>query len=142
MSGRMKARSGLRIWREKILFLLTTPARGPKTLSAVSGSRLGEGLVALVFANGQSFVENEVYKNVDHSKRVDHALGQRTEAMMIVPFNFLGDIHGVISCVVLGEATGEKSRQFTAEQLECFSFQSRVFEALFQNSVIERLFGL
>jgi hypothetical protein len=92
--------------------------------------------------NGQSFVENEVHKNVDHSKRVDHALGQRTEAMMIVPFNFLGDIHGVISCVVLGEATGEKSRQFTAEQLEFFSFQSRVFEALFQNSVIERLFGL
>ena len=117
---------------------------GPRAEDLVGVLRqpMGEGLVALVFANGQSFVENDVYKNVDHSKRVDHALGQRTEAMMIVPFNFLGDIHGVISCVVLGETTGEKSRQFTAEQLEFFSFQSRVFEALFQNSVIERLFGL
>jgi hypothetical protein len=113
-----------------------------KDLVGVLRQPMGEGLVALVFANGQSFMENDVYKNVDHSKHVDRALGQRTEAMMIVPFGFLGDPHGVISCVVLGETTGEKSRQFTAQQLEFFSFQSRVFEALFQNSLIERLFGL
>jgi hypothetical protein len=87
-------------------------------------------------------VENEVYKNVDHSKRVDHALGQRTEAMMIVPFHFIGDLRGVISCVVLGETTGETPRQFTADQLEFFSFQSRVLGALFQNSLVERIFGL
>jgi hypothetical protein len=103
---------------------------------------LGEGLVSLVFANGQSLVENEVYKHVDHSKRVDHALGQRTEAMMIVPVHFLGDLDGVISCVVLGETKGETPKQFTAEQLEFLSFQSRVFGALFQNSLVEQIFGL
>jgi hypothetical protein len=95
-----------------------------------------------VFANGQPLVENEVYKNMDLSKRVDHALGQRTEAMMIVPFHFIGDLRGVISCVVLGETTGETPRQFTADQLEFFSFQSRVLGALFQNSLVERIFGL
>jgi hypothetical protein len=113
-----------------------------KDLVAVFHQPMGEGLVALVFANGQPLVENEVYKNEDHSKRVDHALGQRTEAMMIVPFHFLGDLRGVISCVVLGEATGELPKQFTADQLEFFSFQSRVLGALFQNSLVERIFGL
>jgi hypothetical protein len=113
-----------------------------KDLVAVFHQPMGEGLVALVFANGQPLVENEVYKNEDHSKRVDHALGQRTEAMMIVPFHFLGDLRGVISCVVLGEATGKLPKQFTADQLEFFSFQSRVLGALFQNSLVERIFGL
>lgn len=113
-----------------------------KELVGVFRQPMGEGLVALVFANGQSLVENEVYKNEDHSKRVDHALGQRTEAMMIVPVQFLGDLHGVISCVVLGETRGETTKQFTADQLEFLSFQSRVFGALFQNSMVERIFGL
>ncbi|MBV9491043.1 MAG: GAF domain-containing protein [Verrucomicrobia bacterium] len=117
---------------------------GPHTKDLVGVFRqpLGEGLVSLVFANGQSLVENEVYKNIDHSKRVDHALSQRTEAIMIVPFQVLGDVDGVISCVVLGDAQGEPRRQFTAEQLEFLAFQARVFGALFQNSLLERIFGL
>ena len=117
---------------------------GPRAgdLVGVFRQPMGEGLVALVFANGQSLVENEVYKNVDHSKRVDQALGQRTEGMMIVPFHFLGDLRGVISCVVLGKEAGDTPGQFTAEQLRFFSFQVQVFGALFQNSLVERIFGL
>ncbi len=103
---------------------------------------LGEGLVSLVFANGQALVENEVYQNADHSKRVDDALGQRTEAMMIVPVHLIGNLEGVISCVVLGEGKPDSAKHFTAAHLELLSFQSRVFGALFQNSLIERIFGL
>lgn len=113
-----------------------------KDLVGVFRQPMGEGLVALVFANGQSVVENEVYKNVEHSKRVDHTLGQRTEAMMIVPVHFIGDLQGVISCVILGQGASDAPRRFTGENLDFFSFQSRVLGALFQNSLVERLFGL
>ena len=113
-----------------------------RDLIGVFRQPLSEGLVSLVFINGQSLVENEVYKNVDHSKRVDHALGQRTEAMMVVPVHLFSDLDGVISCVVLGDPDAEATRQFTAEHLEFLSFQARVFGALFQNSLVERIFGL
>src|SRR5260370_6613418 len=45
-----------------------------KDLVAVFHQPMGEALVALVFANGQRIAENEVYKDVDHDKRGDHAL--------------------------------------------------------------------
>jgi hypothetical protein len=113
-----------------------------KELVGVFRQPMGEGLVALVFVNGQSLLENEVYANADHSKRVDRALDQRTEAIMIVPVHFVGDLHGVISCVVLGGDGGKTRKQFTAQQLEFLSLQAGIFGGLFQNSLIERIFGL
>jgi hypothetical protein len=66
---------------------------------------LDEGIVSLVFANEQSFVETEVFRNVQHSGILDDKLGVTTYAMIVVPFYFLNECRGVISCVKLMEAT-------------------------------------
>ena len=62
---------------------------------------LGAGLICMVFASQQAFLENEVSKNRQQSKLLDSRLRNETLAMMAVPFNFLHDCRGVISCVQL-----------------------------------------
>lgn len=64
---------------------------------------LREGIVSLVFANEQSFVETEIYRNAQHSGILDEKLGVTTYAMVVVPFYFLNECRGVISCVKLIE---------------------------------------
>jgi hypothetical protein len=66
---------------------------------------LSEGIVSLVFANEQSFVEAEVFRNAQHSGILDDKLGVATFAMIVVPFYFLNECRGVISCVKLMKAT-------------------------------------
>jgi hypothetical protein len=65
---------------------------------------LREGIIGMVMASEQPFVENEVFKNERHSKIVDMKLRQQTYAMIVVPFYFLRQCRGVISCVQLKNA--------------------------------------
>ncbi len=60
---------------------------------------LNAGLICMVFAGEQPFLENEVWKNSHQSKLLDSMLGTRTCAMIAVPFYFLQACRGVISCV-------------------------------------------
>lgn len=71
---------------------------------------LREGIVSLVFANEQSFIETEIYRNVLHSGILDERLGVTTYAMVVVPFYFLNECRGVISCVKLMEATASAGK--------------------------------
>ncbi len=58
-----------------------------------------EGIVSLVLQSEQPFLENDVQKNAQHSKLVDMALHQHTEAMIVVPFYLQSQCRGVLSCV-------------------------------------------
>jgi hypothetical protein len=62
---------------------------------------LSSGLICMVFASEQPFLENEVGKNTAQSKLLDTQLGVQTCAMIAVPFHFLRGCRGVISCVQL-----------------------------------------
>ena len=62
---------------------------------------LNSGLICMVFASEQPFLENEVWKNSGQSKLVDELLSQQTCAMIAVPFYFLRGCRGVVSCVQL-----------------------------------------
>ena len=63
---------------------------------------LNEGLVCMVFASEQPFVENEVYKNTRQSRQLDSLLQKQTRALIALPFYFLKGCRGVVSCVQLG----------------------------------------
>lgn len=60
-----------------------------------------QGIVSLVVASENAFVENQVYKNAKHSATLDKKLHKTTYAMIAVPFYFLNEVRGVISCVQL-----------------------------------------
>lgn len=62
---------------------------------------LGSGLIGMVFASQQSFLENEVGHNAKQSKLLDSRLQTQTQAMIAVPLHLLSDCRGVISCVQL-----------------------------------------
>ncbi len=60
---------------------------------------LGSGLIAMVFATEQPFIENEVSRNAQQSKLLDSRLNVQTQALIAVPFHFLNACRGVVSCV-------------------------------------------
>ena len=62
---------------------------------------LNSGLISMVFASEQSFVENDVSRNAQQSKLLDTQLRIKTQALIAVPFHFLNACRGVISCVQL-----------------------------------------
>jgi hypothetical protein len=62
---------------------------------------LSAGLISMVFAAEQPFLENHVFENANHDKSVDSLLRLRTYAMIAVPLYFLGACRGIISCVQL-----------------------------------------
>lgn len=62
---------------------------------------LNAGLISMVFASEQSFIENDVSRNAQQSKLLDTRLQLRTQALIAVPFHFLNACRGVISCVQL-----------------------------------------
>ncbi len=64
-----------------------------------------EGIVSLVLHSEQPFLENDVQKNAQHSKLVDLALHQRTEAMIATPFYLQSQCRGVLSCVQIRTET-------------------------------------
>ena len=84
-------------------FLVPAFNTGPNAAQFVNQIRqpLTKGLVSLVFRNGQSFCENDVYRNAQQDKTVDTTLVQVTFAMIAVPLYFAQNIRGVISCVQL-----------------------------------------
>ena len=74
---------------------------GPNAAKLVGPFRqpLNAGLVSMVLASEQSFVENEVYRNSRHSRLLDTLLGVQTYALIAVPFFLLHRCRGVLSCV-------------------------------------------
>ena len=113
---------------------------GPNTDSIVGFKQpLGKGIVSLVVASENAFVENQGYKNAKHSATLDKKLHKTTYAMIAVPFYFLNQVRGVISCVQLldvmvqdGEAaaTGTTPAGFGPHELNAIQTISAVIRDL------------
>jgi hypothetical protein len=90
-------------------YLVPAYNTGPNATQLVNTFRqpLRHGLISLVFRNGQSFCENEVYRNAQQDKTLDSKLQVLTCAMIAVPFYFAQNVRGVISCVQLKAADSE-----------------------------------
>jgi putative methionine-R-sulfoxide reductase with GAF domain len=77
-----------------------------KTLRREVRQPVTEGIVSLVLHSEQPFLENDVQKNAQHSKLVDVALHQQTQAMIVVPFYLQNQCRGVLSCVQVRRENG------------------------------------
>ena len=104
---------------------------------------LNAGLVCMVFAGEQPFLENEVWKNSQQSKMLDTMLGTKTCAMMAVPFYFLQACRGVISCVQLQppNATRPEPTGFRAEDLASIQRTSALLSELIEYRLLSRTVG-
>ena len=93
---------------------------------------LKAGIISMVFATHQPFMENQVFKNTMHAKEVDDLTGKRTNAMIAVPLFFANDCRGVISAVQLAAAVeaAADSPRFTAAHFAQMQFASELLSRL------------
>jgi hypothetical protein len=103
---------------------------------------LNEGLICMVMASEQSFIENDVWKNARQSKRLDEMLNVETYALIAVPFYFLKSCQGVISCVQLKHA-GQKSepRGFNPANLESVQRAAALLSRLIDLRILSNTIG-
>jgi hypothetical protein len=120
--------------------LVATYNSGPNSEKIVGFELpLGEGIISLVVASENAFIENKVYKNAKHNKVLGEKLGKTTYAMIAVPLYFLNQVRGVISCVQLldvlikegqAEPTGETPPGFKPADLNAVQTAAAVVRDL------------
>ncbi len=118
---------------------------GPDAARFVGQFRLAltEGLISMVFANEQPFVENEAFENTRQDKRLDNMLGVRTLGLIAVPFYFLKSCRGVVSCVQLARGNGPSSAKspFEPGHLAAVQRGATTVSRLIDLSLISRTIG-
>ncbi len=84
-------------------FLVPRFNSGPHAAQFVNSFRqsVRTGMISMVVAMEQPICENGMCGNNSQDKALDHTLRLETCAMLAVPFYFLGELRGVISCVQL-----------------------------------------
>lgn len=104
---------------------------------------LSAGLICMVFASEQPFLENEVWKNAGQSKLLDAQLNVRTCAMIAVPFYFLRACRGVISCVQLQRhgAGAPEPPGFRPEHLASVQLAATLLSHLIEFRLLSRAVG-
>jgi len=104
---------------------------------------LGTGLISMVFASEQPFLENDVGRNERQSKLLDSLLQVQTCAMVAVPFYFQRQCRGVISSVRLrrvGQAQTEPEG-FRREHLASIQQVSALLTRLIDLQLLSRAVG-
>lgn len=104
---------------------------------------LRAGIISMVFASEQPFLENEVWKNARQSKLLDSMLQVETCAMIAVPFYVLRACRGVVSCVQLRSGgAGEPDPQgFRPEHLEAVQWSATILSQLLELRLLSHAVG-
>ena len=105
---------------------------------------LGTGLISMVFASEQPFLENEVWRNDQQSRLLDALLKVQTCAMIAVPFYFVRRCRGVISCVQLRRADDRREEEpggFGREHLESIQQVGALLTRLIDLLLLSRAVG-
>jgi GAF domain-containing protein len=101
---------------------------------------LRSGMISMVVAMEQPICENDVQQNRQQDKTLDAKLQLQTCAMLAVPFYFVGELRGVLSCVQLAPAGADclAPRSFSPEDLQTLQLTGGVLSRLIEH----RLLGL
>ena len=104
---------------------------------------LSSGLICMVFATEQPFIENAVHNNTRQSKLLDQLLQVQTWALMAVPFVLLGACRGVLSCVQLKRASSEQPDPpgFGNQQLAALQKTASLVSGLLEFKLLSQVLG-
>ena len=102
---------------------------------------LSEGLISLVFASEQPICETNVYADARHSKAIDEMTGNKTDAMVAVPFYLGGVLRGVLS-VVRFKVSVEGERGFSLEQFQLVQRGAVTTERLLNLELVKVILGI
>ena len=102
---------------------------------------LNDGLICMVFATQQPFIENAVAQNARQSKLLDRHLQVITQALLAVPFILLGSCRGVISCVRLEQPAPAPAGRFSHEHLLQLQQTSQLLSRLLELKLLSQAVG-
>jgi hypothetical protein len=104
---------------------------------------LKSGLVCMVFASEQPFLENEVSNNPGQSKLLDSLLEVQTTALIAVPFYFLRTCRGVISCVQLNRPGSQPPHPagFRPQHLDAMQRTASILSNLLEYQILSCAVG-
>ena len=104
---------------------------------------LKSGLICMVFASEQPFLENEVSKNPGQSKLLDSLLEVKTTALIAVPFYFLGTCRGVVSCVQLSKSGSQPASApgFRPQHLDTMQRTASILSNLLEYQLLSYAVG-
>lgn len=119
---------------------------GPQAAEFVGRFRqpVNRGLIGMVLASEQPFVENEVFKNSRQDKGLDELLKVQTCSLIAVPFYLMKSCRGVISCVQLKkpDAPGPDPAGFAPEHLASVQCAAGVLSRLLEYRLLSNAVGL
>ncbi len=118
---------------------------GPNASRIVGRFRqpMNAGLVCMVYATEQPFLENDIAHNARQSKLLDLTLGVQTEALLAVPLHFAGACRGVVSCVQLAASSmaGQAGPRFSPANLTAIERTAAVLARLLELQLLTGLGG-
>ena len=103
------------------------------------------GLIGMVFATEQPFLENDVQANNRQSKLLDLALGVRTNALIAVPLHCVEACRGIVSCVQLtrdGGVAHKTPAGFNPASLAQVQRAANLFSRLIEQRLMADIIGL
>jgi hypothetical protein len=124
-------------------FLIPAWNTGPNAERLVGKFKqpLSAGLICMVFASEQPFLENEIWKNTRQSKLLDSMLEVQTNAMIAVPFYFLRGCRGAVSCVQLNKPGAPAGPGFRPEHLAHVQRATALLAQLVELKLLSRTVG-
>jgi hypothetical protein len=105
---------------------------------------LRAGMISMVVALEQPICENEVQQNRQQDKSLDTKLQLQTCAMLAVPFYYVGELRGVLSCVQLSPAEADCSevRGFSPDDLLSLQLTGGVLSRLIEHRLLGLCLGM
>jgi hypothetical protein len=128
--------------REALIPRFNTGANAAEFVGSFRQS-LRSGMISMVAVMAQAICENDVHKNARQDKALDERLALETCSMLAVPFYFVGQGRGVISCVQL-RRTGstEQCGGFSADDLLALQFTASILSRLIEARLLALCLGL
>jgi len=118
---------------------------GPDAARVVGAFKqpLKSGLICMVYASEQAFLENDVSRNSEQSKLLDSLLQVETLAMVAVSFYFLRACRGVVSCVQLKRTgvAGPETPGFRPEHLDTIQRTAALLSQLIEFRILSQAVG-
>lgn len=126
-------------------FLIPAFNTGPQADQIVGRFKqpLNAGLICMVFASEQPFIENDVSRSPGQSKLLDSLLQVETTALIAVPFYFLHACRGVVSCVQLSgpERSPPTVPGFHQRHLACVQRTAGLLSHLIEHQLLSSVIG-
>ncbi len=102
---------------------------------------IGSGIISMVYAQQQSYCENDIGAESGHDNTLDRQIHRETRAMIAIPLYFAFGLRGVISCVQLDSPDGAAPKGFEVSDVDHMVKAGNKVERLINGKLLSLALG-